>query len=78
MLGPWGAKRDHNLGECLVRLNYLSHQDLFAQIELHESHLIFLQDNDMCTPTEKAEIVGKVKEIYKVITKNHNINKDVS
>ena len=26
MLGPWGAKKEHNLGECLVRLKYLSCQ----------------------------------------------------
>ena len=61
-----------------TRLEDLSHHDLFAQIELHKSHLKFLQENDMCTPTEKAEIVERVKEIYKVITKSHNVNKDVS
>ena len=60
------------------RLEDMTHEELLAQIELHKSHLKFLQDNDMCTSPEKAEIVGRVKEIYKVITSSHNANKDVS
>lgn len=62
----------------VTRLEDMTHEDLFAQIELHQSHLKFLQDNDMCTSAEKAEIVGRVKEIYKVITTSHNVNKNVS
>ena len=60
------------------RLEDMAHEELLAQIELHKSHLKFLQDNDMCISLEKAEIVGRVKEIYKVITSSHNANKDVS
>ena len=57
---------------CKVKLLFLE------KLLSHKSHLKFLQENDMCTPEEKAEIVGKVKAIYKLVTIWHNSNKDVS
>ena len=64
--------------DSTARLEDLSSEELFAQMESHKSHLKFLQDNDMCTLEEKEQIVGQVKEIYKLITISHNSNKDVS
>ena len=59
-------------------LQDLTSEELFTQMESHKSHLKFLQENDMCTPEEKAEIVGQVKAIYKLVTMQRNSTKDVS
>ena len=67
-------KNKHQKG----RLEDLTSEELFAQMELHKSHLKFLQENDMCTPDGKAEIIGQVKSIYKLVTISHNSAKDVS
>ena len=67
-----------NKRNITTRLEDLSSEELFAQMESHKSHLKFLQENDMCTPEDKKEIVDRVKEIYKLITISHNSNKNVS
>ena len=60
-------------------LEDLSVTKLFKQMEYQKQHLKFLQYNDMCTSEEKAEIMGMVKDIYKVITSSSiTSNKKVS
>ena len=50
------------------KLEDLSVTELFQQMECHKQHLKYLQENDMCTPEDKTEVMGMVKDIYKVIT----------
>ena len=50
------------------RIEDLSMNELFEQMENHKVHLKFLTDNAMCSLGEKQEIMGTIKDIYKIIS----------
>ena len=65
-------------------LDDLTLNELYELMEQHKKYLTFLKDNDMCTETEKKDVVQRVKDIYCIINNrnidsdNSNINKSVS
>ena len=61
-----------------TRIEDLSLNELFEQMDNHKNHLKFLQDNSMCSPEEKEEIVTTIKEIYTIISSRTKSNKSVS
>ena len=55
-------------GPATSRIEDLSLNKLFEQMDNNKNHLKFLQDNAMCSTEEKDKIMTTIKEIYMIIS----------
>ena len=61
-----------------TKMKDMSSKELFDQINSHNYHLNFLQENDMCSREEKEIIIGVIKDIYNIITNRSKPTNSVS
>ena len=78
MNNPKQTEKKSKDAPASTRIEDLSLNELFEQMDNHKNHLKFLQDNSMCSTEEKAEIVSTIKEIYTIVSSRTKSNKYVS
>ena len=53
----------------------LSMDDLQKLIEQHKLHLLFLKENNLCLDEKRDDIVGKIEDVFEIISKRTNTSR---